>query len=187
MEKTTNPIKIDQIIRSKRRSIGLRINQDAQLIIRAPKWVSLSQIERIVAQKSRWITQKQEIFLSRQHVPKMSITLKQKKLYKIQALEYFKQRVNHFANLYNLQVQSIRINDAKTRWGSCSATNNINLCWRLILAPYRVIDYVIIHELMHIKQKNHSQKFWQEVQNIIPDYQSDEHWLKTNGYLLHHH
>jgi len=104
--------------------------------------------------------------------------------YKSQALEHITQRVKYYAHLTGLKYSSVRINNAITRWGSCGYKDTLNFTWRLIMAPKRVVDYVVIHELMHLKQKNHSHKFWAEVAQMMPDYKQDERWLKNNGHLL---
>ena len=83
--------------------------------------------------------------------------------YRAQALEYITQRVEYYAQVTGLKYRSIRVNNATTRWGSCGYRDTLNFTWRLIMAPARVVDYVVIHELMHLKQKNHSRKFWAEV------------------------
>jgi predicted metal-dependent hydrolase len=178
------PIQIDQLIRSKRRSIGLTITQDARLIVRAPHWTPQYEIERLLSRKEHWINQKQA--LSRQRLCEMppKITLEEKIALKRKALEHLRQRVAYYANLTGLTYKSVKINEAKTRWGSCSYTGAINFTWRLILAPERVIDYVVVHELMHLKQPNHSFRFWNEVKNLVPDYKQDEKWLKNNGHRL---
>jgi len=104
--------------------------------------------------------------------------------YKTQALAHITQRVEYFAQTTGLQYRSIRINNATTRWGSCGPKDTLNFTWRLIMAPARVVDYVVMHELMHLKQKNHSHKFWAQVTQMMPDYKQDERWLKKNGHLL---
>ena len=104
--------------------------------------------------------------------------------YKQTALDYITQRVNHYCQITGLTYQSIRVNEARTRWGSCGYKNTLNFTWRLIMAPPRVVDYVVIHELMHLKQKNHSSKFWAEVYQMVPDYKQDERWLKNNSHFL---
>ena len=219
-------VKIDRIIRSKRTSIGLMVNAQAQLIIRAPLWMPSNEIERFIAQKQNWIIKKQELFRRRKpriekqfvdgeeflflgksfqlkildDLPKAVLldgdlminraVLKNAKdhlkiWYQNQALEYIDQRVKHYAQLTGLVYKTLKINDAKARWGSCSYKETLNFTWRLIMAPERVIDYVVVHELMHLKQMNHSAKFWNEVRNLVPDYKVDEQWLKDNGYRLH--
>ena len=74
-----------------------------------------------------------------------------------------------------------RLSSAKTRWGSCSTAGNLNFNWRLVLAPREVLDYVVVHELAHRKEMNHSRKFWAEVKNVLPDYEKRRKWLKEFG------
>jgi predicted metal-dependent hydrolase len=104
--------------------------------------------------------------------------------YKAQAQDYITQKVQDYAQITGLKYQSIRINSATTRWGSCGHKDTLNFTWRLMMAPARVVDYVVVHELMHLKQRNHSRKYWAEVVKIMPDYKQDEGWLKQNGHLL---
>jgi predicted metal-dependent hydrolase len=104
--------------------------------------------------------------------------------YRNQALEYISRRVEHYARQSDLKYKSIRVSNATTRWGSCGYNDTLNFTWRLIMAPERVVDYVVVHELMHLKQKNHSHLFWDEVARVVPDYSQDERWLRQNGYLL---
>ncbi len=104
--------------------------------------------------------------------------------YKSQALDYITARVEHYSQLTGLKYRSLRLSNASRQWGSCSHKDSLHFTWRLIMAPERVVDYVVIHELMHLRQKNHSRLFWQEVAGVIPDYKQDEHWLKQNAHLL---
>ncbi len=219
-------IKIDKIIRSRRKTIGLMVTQEAQLIVRVPYYVSQDFIQRVVREKQAWIIAKQRYFQEHQSsalrrdfvvgeeflflgdkyvltpepdLPKAvvfdgvlkisSMVLANTKehlqhWYKAQAFNYIRQRVDYYAQSHGLVYKSIKVNEARTRWGSCGHTNMLNFTWRLIMAPVRVIDYVVVHELMHLKQKNHSRKFWNEVAKIIPDYRWDKRWLKDNGHLL---
>ena len=177
---------IDQLIRCRRRSIGLTITQDAQLIVRAPHWMSPQEIERVINQKQRWINEKQALLrqrlLQKSALPK--ITLQEEYLLKQKAFDHISQRAKELAQTLGITYGSLRINNAKTRWGSCSHKGNLNLTWRLIMAPARVIDYVIVHELTHLKEMNHSARFWAEIAKIIPDYKNDERWLKEHGHNL---
>jgi predicted metal-dependent hydrolase len=79
---------------------------------------------------------------------------------------------------------SVRISDAKQRWGSCTSTGNLNFSWRLIQAPLEIVDYVIVHELVHLKQHDHSKKFWAKVGDVMPDYERRRQWLRENERLL---
>ena len=100
-------------------------------------------------------------------------------LYKLIAKSYIHQRVEFFSKQMNVKPTGIRITSAKTRWGSCSGKNSVNFSWKLIMADKKTIDYVIVHELAHIKQHNHSPKFWNIVEEIIPDYKKQKEKLKV--------
>lgn len=100
--------------------------------------------------------------------------------YILQARQIFEERVKANSSALGLWYKSIRINGAKTRWGSCGPKNTLNFSWRLVIAPIEVIDSVVVHELVHTEIKNHSQKFYQRLKNIIPDYKEKEKWLKEN-------
>jgi predicted metal-dependent hydrolase len=104
--------------------------------------------------------------------------------YKEQALLVFSARVNHYASLHGFTPQQVKVTSAKTRWGSCSSNGNLNFTWRLVMAPLEVIDYVVIHELAHLKVKDHSSKFWRLVESIDPQYKSKRKWLRLNGEKL---
>lgn len=93
-------------------------------------------------------------------------------------------RVGHFARQHGLNVQRVTVRDQKSRWGSCSRRGTISLNWRLIQVPAAVADYIILHELMHLRQMNHSRQFWQEVAQVCPDFREAERWLKAHGRLL---
>jgi predicted metal-dependent hydrolase len=103
------------------------------------------------------------------------------KLYKNLAWNYFVPKTYEFAKKYNFKFSTTKISSANSKWGSCSSRGSINLSWRLVMAPEPVIDYVIIHELAHTVEANHSAKFWAIVEKIIPDYKSKRKWLKDNG------
>ena len=104
---------------------------------------------------------------------------------KIYALKYFTERVKNLCKKNNLKVQATLISNAKTRWGTCNTRKEIRLNWRLIQSPKYVIDYVICHELSHLKFMNHSRDFWQQVQLLFPNYKKAEMYLKENGFKLH--
>jgi len=103
---------------------------------------------------------------------------------KKQAKVYFFRRVDELAQAYSFEYNRVSIRDQSTRWGSCSSYKNLNFNWRLFLAPNSISDYVIIHELAHTKQMNHSKAFWEIVGNILPDYKARRRWLRENEKLL---
>ncbi len=104
--------------------------------------------------------------------------------YKFKAYEYMVPKTQEFAKKLNINYNQIKISNAKTKWGSCSNLKNLNYSWRLIIAPPQVVDYVIVHELSHLLEMNHSKRFWNVVSSIKPNYQIYKTWLKDNGHLL---
>ena len=214
-----------QIIRSKRKTLSLSINENADLVVRAPHRASYDEIQKFISEKSAWIDNKQRLIKAQlednlnQHssnkclylgslyplkidnnsiepisfngqmftitnVNKERISLSLKSWYKKRFIEVALPRLSYFSDKYKLKVNQVRVKEQKTLWGSCSSKNNINLNYLLIMAPMKVIDYVIVHELVHTIHKNHSAKFWQKVETIMPNYKDARYWLKENGYKL---
>lgn len=103
--------------------------------------------------------------------------------YRRQARALFSERLQAQASRLGLQPARLRISSAQTRWGSCSTTGTISLTWRLVMAPVEVIDYVIVHELIHLAVKNHSNAFWQRVAAAYPAYVGAKRWLRENSGL----
>jgi predicted metal-dependent hydrolase len=93
-------------------------------------------------------------------------------------------RLNLYSGITGIKCRKVNISNAKTRWGSCSYNGNLHFGWNLIMAPMQVIDYVVVHELIHIKVKNHSPEFWHRVSEFIPEYKLCRKWLKENQNLL---
>jgi predicted metal-dependent hydrolase len=107
------------------------------------------------------------------------------KWYKKEARTIFNERVAYYATKNGFDVKKVKLSSARTRWGSCSAKGYINLTWRLVMAPLEIIDYVVVHELCHLREANHSKAYWAQVVAIMPDYKSRRKWLKENGRDLH--
>ncbi len=101
--------------------------------------------------------------------------------YRRQARKIIRKRVKFFAETYEFQFEKMRITSARTRWGSCSATGSLSFSWRLIAAPMEVIDYVVVHELVHTVFHNHSKRFWRKVGSILPNYADLKKWLNKNS------
>jgi predicted metal-dependent hydrolase len=89
-----------------------------------------------------------------------------------------------FSMMTGYAPASIRISDARRRWGSCTYNGGLNFSWRLIQAPLEIVDYVIVHELVHLRQHDHSKKFWDKVEALMPDYERRREWLRKNERLL---
>jgi predicted metal-dependent hydrolase len=103
----------------------------------------------------------------------------------VKAEELIKKRTVEYSNLIGVNYNTIRIKDTKTRWGSCSSKRNLNFNFRILMAPEQVMDYIIVHELCHLKHMNHSKEFWNAVAQYMPDYEKQKEWLKVNGMKLY--
>ncbi len=109
--------------------------------------------------------------------------------YRNAAKEYFTKRVDHFIQITGGTYTRITIRDQKTRWGSRSSSGTLSFNYRLMYAPLKVLDYVVVHELCHITHMNHSRDFWNMVASVLPDYKESRNWLKEHGRELNieHH
>jgi predicted metal-dependent hydrolase len=103
---------------------------------------------------------------------------------KAQGDNVIRERVDHYANLMGVKYVSVKMSEAKRRWGSCGAGNTLNFAWRLVMCPQSVIDYVVVHELSHITYKDHSSKFWTRVATVMPNYKEAQDWLLLNRKLM---
>lgn len=104
--------------------------------------------------------------------------------YKEEAGKVLAARCDVYRAISAYEPRSIRISEARRRWGSCGAKGTLNFSWRLIMAPLEIIDYLVVHELVHIGYLNHSQTYWQKVAELMPDYRQREKWLWENSWLL---
>ena len=104
--------------------------------------------------------------------------------YKREAKEKIIGRIDCYSHRLHLFPKGIRITNARSRWGSCSRDNRLSFSWRIIMASLPIIDYILIHELVHIREKNHSKRFWVTLESILPDYRKYRLWLRENGHLL---
>lgn len=173
------------VIRSNRKTVAIKVNSNLSVTVRAPRSVSEKDIEEILKKKEAWISK---------HIEKMKKTkerleaeptekLTREKVIALaeEALKVIPERVEYFAKVIGVTYGKITIRNQKTRWGSCSSKGNLNFNCLLMLAPPEVLDYVVVHELCHRKQMNHSKAFWLEVEKVLPDYKEVRKWLKEEG------
>lgn len=163
----------------------ISIQSDGSVLVKAPLRLSKKEIEGFLNEKQSWIQSKQEAVIRREekHGDLKRITRNMKphgsnKNYNEIARETIEKRIAYYADIVERHPQSFRIKEQKSRWGSCSAKGNLNFNWRLILMPREVLDYVVIHELCHLKHMNHSKEFWDSVEQVMPDYRIWRKWLK---------
>ena len=157
------------LIKSARKTIAIQIAADGSVTVRVPKQCSKAAAEKFVEEK-------------RDKLPEW--TQEEYRYHRMLADQILRERTEYFARQMGVSFGRVTIRDPKTRWGSCSAKGNLNFSWRLILAPPEVLDYVVVHELAHRREMNHSERFWKQVELVLPDYLQRKAWLKKNGDLL---
>lgn len=175
-----------RIIRSKRKTLGLEIKANGQIVVRAPFGISKTDINKFITEHRRWI-EKHMNKIRDDRVKSESVeklTPEQIQELADRAADIIPRRVAHFAPLIGVTYGKITIKNQKTRWGSCSSKGNLNFNCLLMLAPPEVLDSVVVHELCHRKEMNHSEIFYAEVLRIFPDYYKWHGWLKENGNML---
>jgi len=167
------------LIRSDRKTIALQLSPDGALTVRAPARMPEREIREFVESKRSWIESHRAKLPGKTDVPKLST----EELYTLadQALNVLPARVAHFAPLVGVSYGRITIRNQRSRWGSCSSQGNLNFNCLLMLCPPPVQDYVVVHELCHRKEMNHSSRFWAEVERVMPDYKIHRQWLRDNG------
>jgi len=227
------------IIRSSRKTIGIIVNADQELLVRSPKRTSIRQIKSLLTQKEDWIIKKLAkmseikappkskdfisgetfLYLGKEFKLKLAavadlnvlkVNLEQDKVavyypaelednkenrktairekliswYRSQAKMKIKELIKMHKIHLDVEPNNIVIKKQKKRWGSCSSKKNLNFNWKIIMAPLKVIEYLVVHELVHLIHSNHSKEFWQTVAEIIPDYEEKKEWLRINGRRL---
>ncbi len=174
-----------RIIRSNRKTMSLQVNAEG-LIVRAPLQVSDAEINRFVLQHESWIEKSLNRAKERQNVIDGLEPISYEEIQELaaKAVQVIPERVEFYARKIGVTYGRITIRNQRSRWGSCSAKGNLNFNCLLMLTPPQVLDSVIVHELCHRREMNHSERFYEEVLRVFPDYWLWERWLKENGDLL---
>ena len=168
-----------KLIRSNRRTVSIQIMPDGGVVVRAPVSMPETQIDAFVNQKADWIQNHLAKITARPAQPRL--TMEEIHALADRAMELLPRRVAYFAPMVGVTYNGITIRNQRSRWGSCSGKGNLNFNCLLMLCPPEVIDYVVVHELCHRKEMNHSPRFWAEVERVLPGYRQQEKWLKDNG------
>ena len=172
-----------ELIRSKRKSLTIQVKPDGRVVVRAPLRLAKFRIDRFVTGHEDWITTQQkklEKYREQMHI----ITDEERREGIKRAKEIFPERTAYFAKRMGVTYNRITIREQKTRWGSCSEAGNLNFNWKLVLMPPELLDYVVVHELAHRREMNHSARFWAVVEAELPDYRERREKLKTAGRKL---
>ena len=168
-------------IRSNRKTIAIQIKGDGRIIVRAPLRMADGDIQRFVESKSEWMEKHLAIIQQRQQPSEAAFTMEQLHQLAEAAKADLPRRISRFAALIGVSYDRITIRAQKSRWGSCSGKGNLNFNCLLMLCPEDVRDYVVVHELCHRKELNHSPRFWAAVEKVLPGYKVQRKWLKDNG------
>lgn len=215
-----------QIVYSKRKTIGLTVERDRSIVVRAPIGASEEAIRQAVEAKKLWLYEKvnhsqkypprpsrkefvtgetllylgrhyrlevtdddlpgvrfhNRFYISRQHKAVAGQLLRA--WYIARGQEKLTPRIHHFAVALGVAYDRIMISDLKVRWASCTPKNNLNFNWRIVKAPPFVIDYLVVHELAHLLEPNHTERFWTIVAVQIPRHQVAKEWLRIHGAML---
>ena len=167
-----------RIIYSSRKTLALEVTKNLEIIVRAPNRVSQKVIEDFVKRHEGWI-EKATNRVKQKIENEVTLTLEQEAKLKALAKEILPEKVKYYAKLTGLTPTALHITSAKTRFGSCSGKNSVSLSWRLMMYDEKAQDYVVLHELCHIKHHNHSDKFYTLIEKYMPDYKKRAELLKN--------
>jgi hypothetical protein len=166
---------------SRAKNISLTVSRSGQVGLTVPKYFPIFLAEKFIKEKAEWLLEKIGHTLKNPVNP----VIGNKKDYlekKENALALVEQKINHFNRFYNFDIKSLQIKNQKTRWGSCSVKKNLNFSYKLVYLPDALVDYVVVHELCHLKEMNHSARFWDLVSEAIPDWKIRRKALKGHAF-----
>lgn len=166
--------------RSKRaKKLRVAIYCDASVIVTMPTRANIGVVEKFLAEKADWLLDKIAFFREKTDF----VTGNQREdflRHRVDALILAEERLAYFNRIFNFTINKVNIRNQKTRWGSCSRKGNINLSYKIVLLPTYLSDYIIVHELCHLGEFNHSANFWKLVERVMPDYMERRKELKRN-------
>ncbi len=167
------------------RRMRLAIYCDGAFVVTVPRQMDQSLVERFLIQKSQWVLDKLASFKGLSGTVFVRGGKKDFAAHKEEALVLAQKRIEHFNKIYKFTFNKINIKNQKTRWGSCSRKGNLNFNYKIALLPPHLADYIIVHELCHLGEFNHSRKFWNLVAKTIPDYLEIRNELNRSGKRFH--
>ena len=184
MTRTAGNIPI-RVIRSRRKTLSMQVKQE-ELIVKAPVNTSEEKIRSFINEHAEWIEKqlRRQADVKDQAQTAGHLTMDEIRALADQALSYIPERVRYYAPLIGVTYGRITIRNQRSKWGSCSAKGNLNFNCLLMLTPPQVIDSVVVHELCHRLEMNHSPRFYEHVRRVFPEYDIWNSWLKKNGAVL---
>jgi predicted metal-dependent hydrolase len=170
---------IPEFVRHPRaRRYVVRVRGDGTVRVTIPRWGSKREAAAFAEQQRGWIKKQLARLHAERHLPREQFSEDERRAFRVRAQRELPARLLQLAQRLGLQVSRVSVRNQQSRWGSCSPNGHICLNWRLVTMPEWVRDYVIIHELMHLKRLDHSPKFWKLVAAACPDYQQARTWLR---------
>lgn len=166
-----------QWIRSRRKTIAIQIDREGQVIVRTPYGITKRQVEEFLDEKKDWLLQTRQR-VEKRKTEQIPISEEVRREGIERAKRIFPERTAYFAKRMGVDYGRITIREQKTRWGSCSSKGNLNFNWKLVLLDPEILDYVVVHELAHRREMNHSKNFWKIVEAELPDYRERRRRLK---------
>ena len=163
-----------KLIKTKRKSISLSVNNELQVIVRAPMHVNKRFIDSFVEKHAQWIEKQKKIIQDRNN----NRAKENMENLKTLARDLLPKRVKYYSDIMGVSTSGIKITSAKSRWGSCSYKNSLCFSYRVMLLPLELIDLIVVHELAHIRVKDHSKRFYDEVHKYMPDYNTKKQNLR---------
>ena len=172
-----------RVVRSRRKTLSLEITPRGEVLVRAPLHTSAAVIRGFVEGKRSWLEKHLARVRARMAAAEAGqrLTEEERNDLRERARPVFEARADHFAPLLGVSRGKITVRTQRSRWGSCSAAGNLSFNALLLLAPPEVLDYVVVHELCHRKEMNHSPRFWAEVERLAPDWKQHRKWLRQQG------
>lgn len=166
-----------KIVRSKRKTMAIQVKRDGSVEVRCPMWVPEKEVLAFAQEHKEWIAQHQQEVLK--NLEKKAVyTEEQIREYRQHARWLMAQKTWMWAEKMQVTYGKITIRQQATRWGSCSGKGNLNFNWKLVLLPEELVDYVVVHELAHRREMNHSPRFWKIVEQQLPDYRERRKQLR---------
>lgn len=166
-----------KLIRSARKTLGIQVSPEGDIIVRAPRLMPKAEIERLLKTNAAWIEKTKAKVAQRQNAHPEPTEDERREMIR-RAKNIIPPLVNYYASLVGVKPTGLTITSARTRFGSCSAKNRLSFSWRLMDYPQEAIEYVVVHELCHIKQHNHSPAFYSEVARVLPDHKERRKLLR---------
>ncbi len=174
------------VIKSRRKTIGISLDRDGNVIVRAPVFCTRRAIEKAVREAEGWIEKTRAKLAKVKAEAEGAGALSEADIRKLGAemRRALPMKLEHYSKLLGVRYGRVSVRSQRSKWGSCSAKGNLSFNCLLMLAPEEVLDYVIVHELCHLKHMDHSKEFWAEVESVDPDHKAHKKWLRDHGGAL---